>query len=466
MASCPKCGHQNLPNVSTCYKCGTPLTAPAAPPAFTPPNVPAFRAPAAPAFTPPGAPAFRAPAAPAFTAPAAPPAGAPPAFVPPGAPPAFVPPGAPPAFVPPGAPPAFVPPAAAPAFVPPAAAQMPPAAPAFTAPPPGPVIESIEEYGRQMAVLAAKRKRNRMIIITAVAVGIVIAGVMVMQERKRKDVAGQKLAYAGRMFDMEQMETGAFWNCVMGGQKVDIGNFKDGEKIRQGVENAYFAQQKTFADYLTNECVPKMERARQAFGGMRDAPSELTTALEKYRETLPKLQAGIEDYAEKIRTRGTTKDTDQLIQEMGGAWHTYPDITAETAAYEKFLWCALPDLKKMEDAQELVTSLFNTCSNKDQAAVVAFMERIRTDCGPLLVVADKEAKVNPKSVPNWKTTHKKFLEEGEAGRELSAWEFCGKKSRKGKKRDEIEQFMYAVNDYMNARWGLKEAAEVIRKRAQ
>lgn len=434
MASCPKCGHQNLPNVSTCYKCGTALTAPAAPPAFTPPNVPAFRAPAAPVFTPPGVPAFRPPAAPAFPTPAASPAAA---------------------FPTPAAPSAA-----------PAAPSAPPAA-APLAPPPGSLAtDAIEEYGRQMAVLAAKRKRNRMIIITAVAVGVVVAGVMVMQERKRKEVAGQKLQYAGRIFDMEQMETGGFWNCVMGGQKIDIGNFKDGEKIRQGIESAFFAQQKVFADYLSNDCVPKMERARQAFGGLRDAPSEIVAALEKYRETLPKLQAGIEDYAEKIRTRGTTKDTDQLIQEMGGAWHTYPDITAETAAYERFLYCALPDWKKMEDAQELVTFLFNTCSNKDQAAVVAFMERIRTDCGPLLVVADKEAKVNPKSVPNWKTTHKKFLEEGEAGRELSAWEFCGKKSRKGKKRDEIEQFMYAVNEYMSARWGLKEAAEVIRKRAQ
>ena len=273
-----------------------------------------------------------------------------------------------------------------------------------------------------------------------------------------KAVAGQKLQYAGRVFDLEQAETGAFWNCVMGGQKVDIGNFTDGEKIRRGIENAYFAQQKGFADYLTNDCVPKMERARQAFGGLRDAPAEISSALDKYRETLPKLQAGIEDYAEKIRLRSTTKDTDQLIQEMGNAWHYYEDITAETAAYERFLYCAVPDLKKMGDTQELVTFLYDECSKKDP---VAFMDRIRKDCGPLLVVMDKEAKVSPKLVPNWKTTHKKFTEDGDA-RELSAWEFCGKKSRKGSKRDEIEQFMYAVNDYMGARWGLKEAAEKIR----
>lgn len=313
-----------------------------------------------------------------------------------------------------------------------------------------------------MAVLAAKRKRNRMIIIGAVAAGVIVAVVMLMQDRKRKEIANQKLQYAARIFDLEQTETGAFWNCVMGGRKVDIGAFPDGEKIRQSIESAYFAQQKGFADYLTNDCVPKMERARQAYGGLRETPPELSSALDKYRDTLPKLQAGVEDYAERIRTRATTKDTDQLIQEMGNMWHSYFDISAETAAYEQFLYCAVPDLKKMEDTQELVTFLYNECSKKDP---VAFMERIRTECGPLLVVTDKEAKVNPKSVPNWKTTHKKFTEEGDA-RELSAWEFCGKKSRKGKKRDEIEQFMFAVNEYMSARWGLKQAAEEIRKKSQ
>jgi len=42
---------------------------------------------------------------------------------------------------------------------------------------------------------------------------------------------------------------------------------------------------------------------------------------------------------------------------------------------------------------------------------VAFMDKVRADCGGLLNVMDKEAKVNPKSVPTWKTTRKLFFEE-------------------------------------------------------
>jgi hypothetical protein len=87
-----------------------------------------------------------------------------------------------------------------------------------------------------------------------------------------------------------------------------------------------------------------------------------------------------------------------------------------------------------------------------------FMDRVRKDCGPLLVVADKEAKVNPKSVPTWKQSHKEGgILEAEM-RQLQAWESCGKRSRKGKKKEDLEQFLLAVNDYMKARSDVAKAA--------
>jgi hypothetical protein len=238
--------------------------------------------------------------------------------------------------------------------------------------------------------------------------------------------------------------------------EVDIGMFQKGEQFQQRIESAYFTQQKTFADYLGTECIPKIERARQAFGGLRDAPDELAGPLDKYREALPKLQSGLEDYAEKIKARGTTKDTDQLIQELGTTWHTTGDITAETAAYEKFLYCAIPGLAKMKDTQEVLEYMSDQCFKKDP---VAFMDRVRKDCGPMLVVADKDAKVDPKSVPTWKVSRKQFVEDDM--RQLQAWESCGKKSRKGKKKEDLEQFLTAVNDYMAARSGVANAARMI-----
>ena len=322
-----------------------------------------------------------------------------------------------------------------------------------------PVSDGAEEYARQMAAREAVRRRNRMLIG---AVALVVLGFVIfkqLQDRARKAAVQEKLSFAERFVDMEKRETGAFWNCVMASE-VDIGMFQKGEQFQQRIEAAYFTQQKTFADYLITECVPKIERARQAFGGLRDAPPELAGPLEKYRETLPRLQSGVEDYSEKLKSRGTTKDTDQLIQELGTAWHT-SDLTAETAAYEKFLYCAIPGLAKMKDAQEVLEYMSDQCFKKDP---VAFMDRVRKDCGPLLVVADKDAKIDPKSVPTWKTSRKVFVEE--EMRQMQAWESCSKKSRKGKKREDLEQFLLAVNDYMAARSGVASAARTVQEAAR
>ncbi|MBN2575569.1 MAG: zinc ribbon domain-containing protein [Deltaproteobacteria bacterium] len=336
----------------------------------------------------------------------------------------------------------------------PAAVQVPVPGPAQ---PPPPAVDGVEEYARQMAAREAVRRRNRMIIGGVVLVLIGFVAFKQVQDRKRKAVVQEKLTYAEKFVELEKRETGAFWNCVMASE-VDIGMFQKAEQFQQRIESAYFTQQKTFADYLVTECVPKIERARQAFGGLRDTPTELAGPIEKYRETLPKLQTGLENYVENIKNRGSVKDTDQLIQELGTVWHSVYDITAETAAYEKFLYCAIPDLAKMKDAQEVLEYMKDQCYTKDP---VLFMERVRKDCGPLLVVADKEARINPKSVPTWKQSHKLFLEE--EMRQLQAWDSCARRSRKGKKKEDLEQFLLAVNDYMAARADVAKAARGIQE---
>jgi hypothetical protein len=311
-------------------------------------------------------------------------------------------------------------------------------------------------YARQMVAL--KRNNQTTYRVVGVIVGLAVAVGIGFMWKARKHNAGvqEKLNYAERFVELEKRETGAFWNCVMASE-VDVGMFAKAEQFQQRIESAYFTQQKTFSDYLVSECVPKLERARQAFSGLRDAPEELQGPIETYRQTLPKLQAGLEDYAENIKKRGTVKDVDQLIQEMGNAWHSTPDPTAEAVAFEKFLYCAVPGLGKMKDAQALLEFLADQCFKKDP---VAFMDKVRANCGPLVSNVDKDAKVNAKSVPTWKTTHKLFFED--EARQLRAWESCGKKSRKGKKKEDLDGFIGAVEPYMKARAGVREAAKEIK----
>jgi hypothetical protein len=313
----------------------------------------------------------------------------------------------------------------------------------YGAPPPG-----MDEYQRLMAERAAAQKRKRT-LFGLVAIAIVGGGVFMYQ----KDAGKKKTAQAildggGRFAERDKMDMGQFWNCVMGSE-VDVGMFASGEMIQQRIESAYFTQQKTYSEHLTTECIPKLEAARGAIGGLTsDMPAPLRPSLEKYIGALPKMQSGLESYAEKLKTRGSTKDVDQSIQEVGTAFTADP--TPESVAFEKFMVCAIPDLAKRKDIQDVLQFLAEVCK-KDP---VPFMTKVRTDCGPLVQNVNKDAKPQPSKT--FKVNAKKFYEEDQ--RQLQAWEYCGKRSRKGKKQLDLEDFLTATSDYMEARAELVKTA--------
>lgn len=316
----------------------------------------------------------------------------------------------------------------------------------------------MDEYQRLMLQRVAQQRRNRLLIGAAVAAIVGYGAFRMIQDRKAKSAAIEKLKFGEKFVGLEKGETGAFWNCVMSSE-VDVGMFQNTEQIQKRVEGAYFTQQKTFSEHLMTECVPKIERARQAFGGLSgETPPEFKEALDKYTETLPRLQTGIESYAEKIKGRGQVKDVDQLIQDAGNAFHASVAPSAEGLAFEKFLYCAIPGFDKMKDSQQLLEYLADVCYKKD---AVAFMTGVRDKCGNLISNIDKDAKVTASKT--WKVTMKKFYEE--EARQLRAWEDCGRRSRKGKKVLDLERFLLAAGDYMESRTGVVQAVRDAAARA-
>lgn len=310
----------------------------------------------------------------------------------------------------------------------------------------------MDEYQRLMAQRAAQQRRNRMLVGGAVAIALALVGYRTVQDRKAKSLAQEKLRFGERFVELDKSEVAPFWNCITSSE-VDVGMFQSVDQIQKRIESAYFTQQKTFSDHLLTECVPKIERARQAASGLAgDTPAEFKEAIDRYAGALPRLQSGIETYAEKIKGRGATKDIDQLIQDTGNAFHSNQTPTAEGLAFEKFLYCAVPNLDKMKDAQALLEYLADTCYHKD---AVAFMNGVREKCGPILTAVDKDAKATPSKT--WKTTMKKFYEED--ARQLRAWEDCARKSRKGKKVQDLEDFLVASGEYMEARAGVVQAVK-------
>ena len=306
----------------------------------------------------------------------------------------------------------------------------------------------MDEYQRMMADRAAKQKRTRMVIV---AVGVVVVGVggfWTIRERKKTAAAQVVLEAGGRFAEKEKEEMGAFWNCVMSSE-VDIGNFQSADQIQQRIESAYFTQQKTYSDHLTTECIPKLEHGKSAMGGLAsDSPDDLKAPLDKYLATLPRLQTGLESYAEKVKGRAAVKDVDAVIQEVGGAFSADP--TAESLAFQKFMECSIPDLGKKKDIQAVLEYLASTCKTD----AVKFMTHVREQCSPGLQNVDKDAKVKPPK--SFKEFAKKFYEEDQ--RQLQAWEYCAKHSRKGKKVLDLEDFLNAASDYMEARAAVVQSA--------
>ena len=306
----------------------------------------------------------------------------------------------------------------------------------FGAAPPG-----MDEYQRLMAERNAANKRKRL-IFGVVAVAAVGGGYLFWSKEAGKKKQAQAILDAGgRLAMADKADMGQFWSCVFG-TDTDVGMFQSGDQIQQRIESAYFTQQKTYSDHLTTDCVPKLEGARSAIAGIeKDMLPALKPPYDKYVASLPKMQAGIESYAEKLKSRSGVKDVDMSIQEVGAAFTT--DVTPESVAFEKFMMCAIPDLDKKKDIQGVLEFLADICK-KD---AVTFMTKVRADCGTLVQKVDKDAKPSPSKT--FKANTKKFYEEQQ--RQLQAWEWCGKKSRKGKKQLDLEDFMMGANDYIEAR---------------
>jgi hypothetical protein len=79
---------------------------------------------------------------------------------------------------------------------------------------------------------------------------------------------------------------------------------------------------------------------------------------------------------------------------------------------------------------------------------------VREECGPLIQNLNKDGKPAPSKT--FKANVKKFYEEDQ--RQLQAWEYCGKRSRKGKKVLNLEAFLTASGDYIEARSEVVNAA--------
>jgi ribosomal protein L32 len=309
-----------------------------------------------------------------------------------------------------------------------------------------------DEYQRLLRSRAAAAKRNRLVFSVVAVVAVVVVGGLMWKDRQKKAAIQQKLNFVEEWLAIDKRETGSFWNCVTQSQ-TPVDNFANADQVQMKIESAYLTAPKTFAETMNTECTSKLERAQDAAKGMVDVPVEFQDALTKYTETLGKLKSGLDDYVVRLGQRGSMKDVDQLIQSTGDVWHSSSDPVPESIAFEKFLHCAVPGLAKRKDAQGLLEFLAEECFKKD---ATAFMDRVRADCGKFLTTIEPGAK----PAASYKATMKAFFEDER--RMMSAWEDCAKKSRKGKKSSDLEQFLHATAEHLESRTTFGKVGREIR----
>jgi hypothetical protein len=311
--------------------------------------------------------------------------------------------------------------------------------------------DEIDELTLLAAARTKTQARNRKVFAVVGVCAVVLGTSVWYRDWKHKGQVQAKLDFFEKWAQLDKRETASLFHCVMASE-IDISQVANAEQIRQKIEAAYRTQQKTFADYLLIDCVPKLERARQAIGGLADAPAEFLQAAQKYTGVFPKLQDGLEDYAQKLKGRETRKGFGTLVQEAGTEWHNASRPTPQAVAFEKFMHCAIPGLASMKDAQQLLEFLADACYKKDPAA---FRDKVKSECGPLL--EDPDPKAKPSST--WALSLKRFYET--EARQMQAWESCSTRADKNTKAGDLQSFLTAVGEYTEARSAMVKAARAI-----
>src|SRR5262249_55228119 len=115
------------------------------------------------------------------------------------------------------------------------------------------------------------------------------------------------------------------------------------------------------------------------------------------------------------------------MNSAGTAWHSFEvgKPANEVAAFDHFLHCAVPTVDSMKDGQALVEFLFNSCKKPE------FVEKLNAECGKELL---NDSPAGP--TKGFAGTQKKM---GGDDRDLSAFDDCMRKGRKGKRRDDLAE---------------------------
>lgn len=292
------------------------------------------------------------------------------------------------------------------------------------------------------------QRKSRMPVL--IAVGVVAAGVigfLVFRSIHHHNLLKTHAAFMEEFQNLEKQNMGAFWTCVLG-SNADPGSFNDNLALGGRIEGQFAADPLEYPDKVINDCIPKLQDASTAAGRLH-GPDDYDDALATYNKSIPELDKGIREWAERAKSRGAQRDAEKKITAAGNAFHSVAgDAPPEAVAYDRFLRCAFSNLDRFADGQALVENLFNSCKDP------AFVDKMLNTCSKVAGAKGEKADAR------FKGSLKKF---GEDDRDMQAWDDCFRKARKGAKQDDLATFGKAWVDYLQAGGKVREVGAGVLK---
>jgi hypothetical protein len=235
---------------------------------------------------------------------------------------------------------------------------------------------------------------------------------------------------------IEKEEVGKFWSCILG-DKVEVGMFPDNLALSQKITSQFGIDAKNYPAKVREECTPKAIDAKHKIEALQ-SPDEYKADLTKYASSLQQLAAAFDSWSSVAPAQVQEMEMGKKVGTFGAAWHGFEGGKPgnDVIAYDGFFHCAVPGLDKMKDGQAVVEFLFKSC--KDEK----YVTRLNGDCGQVLMM-DPPAPVGK----DFKSTMSKMAADD---RELSAFDDCMRKGRKGKRRDDLADVGRAWVDFMEA----------------
>jgi hypothetical protein len=294
--------------------------------------------------------------------------------------------------------------------------------------------------------LTQKSSKTPLIVVAAVVVAGI--GYFVFTQMKRQEERKRQAAFMQSFQDIEKGEVGKFWACLLG-NNVDAASIPDNLTLSARIENAFGTDSKTYPQRVREDCTPKAVDAKHKVEAL-DSPVVYKDALGKYGKALADLAHELDEWTKVAPQMLAERAVGKRVGETGAAWHAFEGgkPSNDVAAYDRFLHCAVPGVDKMKDGQALVEFLFNQCKNP------AFVTRIDAECGKEVVAEGAAASAGPTA--GMKEALKHFQADD---RELSAFDDCLRKARKGKKRDDLAGVGKAWVAYVEAGHEVKKIGQ-------